>query len=667
MTGVQGRIDWRPGRIFPQLPYVSAALAALALLVTLLLLGMPLPAFAQEGALAVDRVNREDEIVYIDTDGYLRVYDPQQPDNTPAVDFRSPDAGWFDAAVGDVNGDGDDEIIAIAESGLLKVYDPVIAAGLVPPGQAINGIYWEELYATLLPGRPLLVATGNFDGMSAAAEIAVAYANPNNGSSSLIQIYSQPLEPFDGRTWQLLTEVAAVELWSDIAIGNVDGVGVDELALVNEDLGVLRVYRLEVNHALHLFFALESKSKPWSGVAIGNVDQGLALPELVAVRNADLPLPALVVQRYVSPDTFEDVGARSMMPAPRVVFLADVTGNGDEEIFALRNVPANSPQPRLFVTNFGGDTPFAFEAPLDTDNGYRYGAAGDIDGDGKDELVLVRERGLMIFETPEVNTAFRTQSLATNARTIALGNLDALGKDRLSANRLQVDLSLAAGQESGAQSLQLTNLTRPSTPIHFDVQLLPQVPFLRLDRHSGATPAALSFTVNAMELLPATYGTNLVLTALDPLVANSPLTVPVIVEVLPGVAVRPSAIAIVAPVDPATGGCRGVLETYRTIDVLGTAGSTYTVTVETEDSSDIARVVPAAPSNWLTAEPLSQTVPSVIRLVFDTDQLDLPGVYDAAVVIDAAVADPSQTSIVLRIPVTVLCTQAALYLPALRH
>src|SRR5690606_14281589 len=185
---------------------------------------------------------------------------------------------------------------------LLKVYDPVIASGPVPPGQAINGIYWEELYATILPGRPLLVETGNFDAVPTTAELVVIYVDPNNPTSTFTQILSQPLEPYDGRTWLPLTDVVARELWSDSATGNLDGAGVEELALVNEDLGGQHVYRLEANDVLNPFFISESDTRPWSDVAIGNVDFELVLPELVAVRDAAPPLPALVVQRYKSPD-----------------------------------------------------------------------------------------------------------------------------------------------------------------------------------------------------------------------------------------------------------------------------------------------------------------------------------------------------------------------------
>lgn len=652
------------------------------LVAVLLFLGVRAPARAQDEPLAADTANREDEIIYIDAAGYIRVYDPRQPNNVPAVAFRSPDDGWLDAAVGDVNGDGDDEIIAIGEQSgaggvayLLKVYDPVIALGPVPPDQVINGIYWEELYATILPGRPLLVETGNFDAVSTTAELVVIYVDPNSATSTVVQFFSQPLEPFDGRTWLPLTDVVAPELWSDVATGNLDGAGVDELALVNEDLGALRVYRLEANNVLNPFFISESDTKPWSDMAIGNVDFELVLPELVAVRNAAPPLPALVVQRYKSPDTFEDVGVRDLLPSPRVVFLADVTGDGDEEMYLLRDVPDGDARPRLFISNLGIDAPFAFESPLDSDNGYRYGAGGDIDGDGKDELAVVRDTGFRVFETPESNTNSYTVTLETNARTIVMGNLDALGKDRLTADVTRFDLSVNAGKQSAAQQLRLTNLTRPGNPIRFDIRLLPQVSFIRLSQFSGDTPGTISLTADATELLPATdpkqdpplYGTNLVVTALDPLVANSPLTIPVIVEVLPGVAVRPSGIGIAAAVDPATGGCTNVQldDSQKHISVLGTPDSTFSVSVVFAPSSPSGDWLTAAVSGTLASS--NGTVPSAVELTWYPEKFDRPGTYIATVVIDAQAADQAQTPIALRVPVSVLCTNEALYLPTVRR
>lgn len=645
------------------------------ILAAIVLVGMPASARAQDVPQATATTNSEDEIVYIDASGFIRVYDPRQPENMPVVAFRSPDAGWMDAAVGDFNGDGDDEIVAINNSGVLKVYDPVIASGPVPPENVINGIFWEELYATMLPGRPLLIETGNFDAVVSTDEIVAVFVDPTNTRNSFVQIYYQPLEPFDGRTWLPLADVQAAELWSDIATGNLDGAGVDELALVNEDFGVLRVYRLEANNVLNPFFISESDAKPWSDVAIGNVDEDVALPELVTVRNAAPPLPALVVQRYKSPDAFEDVGVRNLLPSPRVVFLADVTGDGDEEMYLLRDVPLNDSRPRLFISNLGVDAPFAFETALDTDNGYRYGAGGDIDGDGKDELAVIRNTGFKIFETPETNTNSFTVTLETNARTIVMGNLDALGKDRLTSSVPRFDLTVAAGRQSSPQQLRISNLTRPDTSVRFEIRLLPQVSFIRLSQISGDTPALVSVTADATELLPATdpkqnpprYGTNLIVTALDPLVANSPMTIPVIVEVTPGVAVRPSGIAIASQVVPETGGCTTPLPD-DIINVLGTPGSTFTATVATLSATDNVGGQATTAVDWMSAVITpTVTVPSQILLSFVVDKLKQPGAYAANVVIDAIVADQDQTRMTLHVPVSVICTNEALYLPAVRR
>lgn len=69
---------------------------------------MACSALAQEAPQTIQIANQEDEIVYIDNKGFIRVFDPQTSPQMPAVSFRSPEGGWFDAVVADVNGNGDD-------------------------------------------------------------------------------------------------------------------------------------------------------------------------------------------------------------------------------------------------------------------------------------------------------------------------------------------------------------------------------------------------------------------------------------------------------------------------------------------------------------------------------------------------------------------------------
>ena len=113
-------------------------------------------AYATTGA-----ANVEDELVYLDPDGVIRVLDPQAPAGNPSVAWSSPTGGWRYFALGDFNADGDMEIVAVGVNGganRLAVFDPV-AEG-VSSGRAdgvINGIPWVELYNVELPGEPLVV------------------------------------------------------------------------------------------------------------------------------------------------------------------------------------------------------------------------------------------------------------------------------------------------------------------------------------------------------------------------------------------------------------------------------------------------------------------------------------------------------------------------------
>ena len=99
--------------------------------------------------------NDDDEIVYIDSQGFIRALDPNQSSGQPLVTWVSPTGGWRSVALGDFNADGDDEIVAISldESGnRLIIYDPVVASGPVDPDNNFSGNYWTTLYQTTLPG-----------------------------------------------------------------------------------------------------------------------------------------------------------------------------------------------------------------------------------------------------------------------------------------------------------------------------------------------------------------------------------------------------------------------------------------------------------------------------------------------------------------------------------
>lgn len=652
------------------------------------------PLWAQAQPQALQTANQEDEIVYIDNEGFIRVFDPQTPPQMPAVTFRSPDGGWFDAIVADVNGDGDDEIIAISEEGVLKIYDPVVAAGPVQPDRQFNGVYWDELFVAQLPGRPLLLATGEFDDNPASHEIVVVFEDPDRSSTSRIQILAQPAPPFDGRIWQPLTDATLRAVATAVATGDLDGDGRDEIAVVARDAGRLSVFRREANNVLREFWTSASQQRPWRDVAIGNVAPESSLPELVAVRNAAPPLASLVVLRYKAPDAFEDVFLSPHLPAPRAVFLANVNQASASQIFMFRDVPANDTRPRLFNSRSGTGAGFSFEVRLDADNGYRVATAGDLDGDGKDEIALARDTGLLIFREPASSTTLtQTVTALTNRRTLAIGNLDALGRDFLASAPASLTFSVRAGERAQAQSVTLSNLTR-SGSIPFVVEILPRVGFVNATPAAGATPANLSVAVDATDLLPIselsaaeaatlgvdlsvvtpTYGANVVVTAADPLALNSPLTIPVLIEVTPGIVMRPAQIGVMLRSTGSAPTCEGAFPLTMEVSVLGASGITFTVNLTAVGGSSVQEAEPTEglpegmtvvwPSSvpWLSATSVGNSVPEILTLTIGAGETPPTPMAEAEIVLRSATP-----SLVRRVPIRVGCFRHLLYAPLLER
>ncbi|MCB0185083.1 MAG: VCBS repeat-containing protein, partial [Caldilineaceae bacterium] len=98
-----------------------------------------------EAAVNEAAVNEDAEVVYLDSNGFIRVWEPQPPTNESAVAWVSPEGGWRDLTLADVNGDGDLEILAVggeAYTGRLVIYDPVLTEGAIVPDQIINTIPW---------------------------------------------------------------------------------------------------------------------------------------------------------------------------------------------------------------------------------------------------------------------------------------------------------------------------------------------------------------------------------------------------------------------------------------------------------------------------------------------------------------------------------------------
>ena len=576
-------------------PLFASMLALLLVANWIGVLFAPLPVHAAPDSPNTPSADPAKEIVYIDANGIIRVLD-WQTSGGPLVDWSSDldknadgsvhGNGFRDFALADVNNDGDMEIVGIrggSADGELVVYDPVIS-----PGQSIsvnqktpNGIPWAKLYDAPLKGKPVLVVGGNFDVNVPGDEIAYIYelnsADKKDPSDSqrMVILKATSTTP-TGRDWQEHASKVFSNNWQTFAAGNFDGAGADEVVMVDENTtgGELNVFRVDSGIG-RIGKAKGSESAPWNYAAFGQWD-GSGKNELLAVRDGN-GLPAFYVWQWNGDGSdFKEVYKEVFDPGPRFIFPADITGNKKQVAFMLRSIPSKQGLARMIVRgDEQGDIPSELEQELDSDNGYRAGAGGDIDGDGKEEVVIIRDNKMLVFDHPENSKNTIARTVTTNRRSIDIGDLDKNGfaaGPQFCANLSTLTDRLPIGL-TGAPKSDLTLTNCGSTDgVPFSLDSYPS--WLTISPTFGQTPATFTYNFDTRNLNPGVYTATLTINSTANVV-NKPFTVKLSLTVTA---------ADVTPQPPSTvfnyTNCVTPTNTLtQTITLNGSAGVKYTAAV----------------------------------------------------------------------------------------
>jgi hypothetical protein len=512
----------------------------------LVLVGFALLAIGQARvAFAQTLPFNDDEIVYLDPDGVIRVFDPRSPSATLYVDWASPDGGWQSIALGDFTDDGDMEIVAIrqeGEGGRLILFDPV--AQHLPDDQVerINDVPWAVLYETTLPRPPRLLATGEFDLNRNGNEILYSYAL--EGENDRFVVLRQTASAGTGESWEEQRSWDLEGRWSAVATGNVDNeANIDEVGLVSFDRGELAAFRIEPEVAQ--FFSNVNLNNRWSNVAFGQFVLGEGL-ELGAVRDADLPLASAWVFRY-NGTTMVDQFAERLSPSPNALFFGDFANNGDEELVLLRQLrPELGPRPRLVVRdNANNDFTSAREDLLDGDNEYKGGDAGDVDGDGRDEIIVIRNNRIRIYTDPAGSMNHQLIERNTNGQHVKVGNVDADGLTRtpyLVASSIVVSDVLAPGETSSTVHRVSVQDGGRGTQVPFVTVVQGAEGWATVTPSSGVTSATLSITFDASGLQPGAYSGRIVVDAQPSGVQNDPFGIDLELTVASVVTISPASL-----------------------------------------------------------------------------------------------------------------------------
>ena len=664
--------------------------APLTLLLTVALL-LPTLASALPIAQAETSADPDAEIVYLDNTGTIRILDTLQTSGNPQLDWASPSAGWSSFALGDVNNDGDMEVVAIKTTGTtgeLTVWDPVVASGAFD-AQTPRGIPWATLYTTTIPGIPKLVATGKLDPNLPGAHILYTY---DLGTGSRVIALKPAIPAPNGRQWTVHYTRDFPERWEKITVGNIDNEGADELVFIDDSVGRLSVYRSDANSDALL--KVTGESRPWRAATIADYDSG-STKEVIGIRDAPSPLASFFVFKY-DKDTkkFNEEKTEAFQPAPRFVFGADINNNNKEAIVMLRSVSTGNTV--RMIVRAKDNTPAELEQFLDSDNGYLTGVGGDVDGDGKDEIILMRDNNIRVYTQPERNATRTDYPTLTNtaSRVIRTGDLDKNGFTlgaQLSTNISSIDEQLQIGTTGNSKTFELRNATN-NDPISYRVDVENTPSWLTLSPRFGNTPALIAYTANAVGLTPGDYTSRIVITSDNPSVINQPYYITVRLKVTPAaIEPRPDAVGFsyLSAQQPAT--------MTRNISIFGTDGIRFTagtaaVPAVSAAAATLAGAVQSAHIDeagnlvlqdaegneatvgplstdavpWLSINPAAGTIPAVLTLTVDTSQQASD--FEQAYVI--IIGDPRTGEApenVRLLPVSLLRANVQLFMPLIRR
>jgi len=394
----------------------------------------------------------DDEIILIESNGRLRVVDPHTELGIERVLWDSgADIGWTHVAAGDFNGDGDAEIVAIRGS-TIKVFDPVVQSSFAP-------VVFER---TLSGDRTFrLIATGDFD-KDGRDELAVTHKDTRTGIRETLKVY-------DGGTnataaeWRVAHESSYQAPWRAMATGDTNGDRADDLALVRNLTGAGKLLKI-CNGVKWTPLAEQSYGFDWLTLAIGNISSEYAGAEIALTRSGVMAaLDSLILFR-VSGSSFVDLTAEPnyrYFPHFTSMALGDLNGDGDEEIVLLRDPGVDKVS--LLMVNPIGERMRAFEAAIGYgDRAWRQVRMGDLDADGRAEVVVLREDRYRIYEELGSNDSFKDTSGSfrvppgdTDTPTLAIADVDAGAQQELfQLLALRLSSERPAGFSLSLQDLQ---------------------------------------------------------------------------------------------------------------------------------------------------------------------------------------------------------------------
>ncbi len=594
----------------------------LSILLVLTVLVTPLggllltPAVAEAAPLA-QTAAVDDEIIVIEAGtGRIRAIDPHTaPAYKPVVWDSGADTGFVTVAAGDFNGDGDQELVGIGGV-RLKVFDPV-----VPAGKAA-----VSFTTTVAAGRAFrLVATGDFD-KDGRDEIAVT---DFSGSQETLRIYDGGTNATAGE-WQQVLSAAYGALWADLSTGDMNADGNEDLILIRSSDAMLTLYSGAGLAAGQLTKLYEAKYNfPWAAVAMGNISKLYNGSEVALSRTQVQGYYDSIIIFRLAGNTLENLPQenttnRKFDPYFRSLATGDLNGDQDDEIVALRDPVIDKVS--LIVLNPNGQIMRQFEVATGVGgNLFKLVRTGDVDGDGRDEILILRGDRIRTYTEPELSNAFvdttgsfYTAGSVSNFPTMAVANLDGAGMPlgpTLTVTPGSLTFNLEYSQAVTPQTLRVEN-SGTSTPINWQAQVITASPWLLLSKTSGVTNDTLNVSIDTRAVGPGTYTGTIRFTSNTPGVVNATQDVQVTLNLTGvGMVVTPSRVSF-------------------EVEYGNTAEKPVSITSAGGSAQFNWQAAVIDGAAWLSVSPAQGTSPSTMRVIVNATAAG-PGVRQGTIRVSA--------------------------------